>query len=190
MKHRMFVQLVAGVFAVSAAVFAGAADVAKQRAEIRKVCDEALATLYKAKPETKAAVGKSPGYGCFSSFGLSFLLGGAGGHGLVHKNATKSDTYMNMGQATAGLDVGIKDYREVLVFKNQATLDKFVNSGWEFSGTSAAAAKAGSKGGAAEGATPVDENIEIYPITKNGLQLGFSAGPRKYWKDKDLNAAK
>jgi lipid-binding SYLF domain-containing protein len=190
MKHRLFVQLVAGAFAVSAAGFAGAADVAKQRAEIRKVCDETLATLYKAKPELKAAVAKSDGYACFSSFGLTFLLGGAGGHGLVHNNASKRDTYMNMGQATAGLDVGIKDYREVLVFKNKATLERFVNSGWEFGGSAAAAAKAGKAGGAAEGSAAGTENIDIYPITKNGLQLGFSAGPRKYWKDKDLNGGK
>ena len=42
-----------------------AADAAAQKAELRKVCDEALATLYKAKPEMKARVSKAPGYGCF-----------------------------------------------------------------------------------------------------------------------------
>ena len=188
MNHRLIVQLVAGAFAVSTAGFAGAADVAKQRAEIRKVCDEALATVYKEKPEVKAAISKAEGYACFSSFGLSFLLGGAGGHGLAHDNKSNSDTYMSMAQATAGLDVGIKNYREVLVFKNKATLEKFVDSGWEFGGTAAAGAKAGKAGGTAEGSAAGTENIDIYPMTKNGLQLGLAAGPRKYWKDKDLNA--
>ena len=189
MNHRLFVHMTAGAFLLCASAYAGAADVSKQRAEVRKVCDETLATLYKAKPELKAAVGKSAGYGCFSSFGLSFIFGGAGGKGLVHNNATKSDTYMNMGQATAGLEVGIKDYREVLVFKNRATLEKFVEHGWDFSGGAAATAKAGASGGSAEAGAGT-EHIDVYPITKNGLQLGFSAGPRKYWKDKDLNAAK
>jgi lipid-binding SYLF domain-containing protein len=189
MTHRLFVQLTAGTFLLCASAYAGAADVAKQRAEVRKVCDEVLATLYKAKPDLKATVDKSAGYGCFSSFGLSFIFGGAGGKGLVHNNATKGDTYMNMGQATAGLEVGIKDYREVLVFKNRDTLQKFVDNGWEFGGGASATAKAGKSGGSAE-AVAGTENIEIYPITKTGLQLGFSAGPRKYWKDKDMNAAK
>jgi lipid-binding SYLF domain-containing protein len=190
MNQKRIVQLMAGVIVFGTGAVATAADVAEQRAEVRKMCDEALATLYKAKPELKARVAKAPGYGCFSSFGITFLIGGAGGKGLVHNNATKTDTYMNMGQATAGLEAGIKDYREVLVFKNSKTMDKFVNSGWEFAGTAGATAKADSKGGTAEGAAAGTENIEVYPMTKTGLALGASAGGRKYWKDKDLNAAK
>ena len=187
MKRRLFTQLIAVTFGLLLTTFSGAADVAKQRAEVRKACDEAFAAVYKAKPEVKAAIGKSAGYGCFSSFGISFIVGGAGGRGIVHNNATKSDTYMSMGQATAGLDVGFKDYREVLVFKSRATLEKFVNSGWEFAASAGAAAKAVDKGAAAGDTGAGSENIDVYPITKNGLQLGFSVGPRKYWKDKDLN---
>jgi len=126
-----------GMLAVAAMTLSGqalAADPAAQKAELRKMCDQALATLYKAKPEAKAAVEKSAGYGCFSSFGISFFVGGAGGRGLVHDNASKKTVYMNMGQASGGLDFGIKDYREVLVFKDAATLNKFITSGWEFGG--------------------------------------------------------
>ena len=162
------------------------ADVAAQRAELRKMCNEALATLYKAKPEVKAQVSKAPGYGCFSSFGVSFIIGGAGGRGLVHDNATKKDVYMGMGQATAGVDIGIKDYREVLVFHDKAALTKFIDSGWEFAGTAEASAAVQGKGGtAAKGeATPP---ITVYPMTRTGLSAGVAAGGRKYWKDKDLN---
>ena len=56
-------------------------DPKAKRAELRKMCDAALADLYKAKPEVKAAVAKSAGYGCFTSFGMSFFVGGAGGSG-------------------------------------------------------------------------------------------------------------
>ena len=163
-----------------------AADVAAQRAELRKMCDEALATLYKEKPEAKAQVSTAPGYGCFSSFGVAFIIGGAGGRGLVHDNATKKDTYMNMGQATAGVDIGIKDYREVLVFHDKAAMTKFIDSGWEFAGTAEASAAVGGKGATAakgEGAPP----ITVYPMTRTGLSAGVAAGGRKYWKDKDLN---
>lgn len=172
------------VLACSAPAYA--ADVAAQRAELRKMCDEALATLYKAKPETQAQISKAPGYGCFSSFGLSFMIGGAGGRGLVHDNATKKDTYMGMGQATAGVDIGIKDYREVLVFHDKATMTKFIDSGWEFAGTAEASAAVAGKGGTAakgEGTPP----ITVYPMTRTGLSAGVAIGGRKYWKDKDLN---
>ncbi len=164
-----------------------AADAAAQRAELRKMCDQALATLYKAKPEMKARVGKAAGYGCFSSFGLSFILGGAGGRGLVHDNATKKTVYMNMGQATAGLDIGIKDYREVLVFNDRKALQQFVESGWEFGGTADASAAVQGKGGAAAKGELTNQPITVYPMTRTGLSAGVAAGGRKYWRDKDLN---
>ncbi len=166
---------------------AHAADAAAQKAELKKMCNEALATLYKAKPETKVEVGKAPGYGCFSSFGVSFILGGAGGRGLVHNNGTKKDTYMNMGQATAGLDVGIKEYREVLVFRDAATMMKFVDTGWEFGGTAGASAAIEGKGGTKEVGELNNPPIQVYPMTRTGLSAGVAAGGRKYWKDKDLN---
>lgn len=179
-----------GIIAVAALALSApafAADPAAQKAELRKMCDEALATLYKSKPEAKAAVEKSAGYGCFSSFGISFFVGGAGGRGLVHDNAAKKTWYMNMGQASGGLDFGIKDYREVLVFRDKATLTKFVESGWEMGGQATAAAAAGGKGAKAEGTEVTSSPIQVYPMTKTGLAVGVAAAARKYWKDKDLN---
>jgi lipid-binding SYLF domain-containing protein len=178
------------IVAVTALVLSApafAADPAAQKAELRKMCDEALAALYKEKPAAKAEIQKSAGYGCFSSFGISFFVGGAGGRGLVYDNATKKTTYMNMGQASGGLDFGIKDYREVLVFKDKATLAKFVDKGWEFGGGAGAAAAAGGKGAKAEAAEVSSGPIQVYPMTKTGLAVGIAAGARKYWKDDDLN---
>lgn len=173
---------------VAVAPLASASDVQAKRAEVRKMCDDALAALYKAKPEVKAQIAKGAGYGCFSSFGMSFLVGGAGGSGLVHSNASNKDTYMKMGQATAGLDIGIKEYREVLIFKDAKTLQTFVDSGWEFAGTATAAARAEGKGAGAEQAqVTTSPGIDVYPMTATGLAAGVSVGPRKYWKDKDLN---
>lgn len=177
--------LAATVLSLSAPALA--ADPAAQKAELRKMCDAALETLYKAKPAVKAEVAKSAGYGCFSSFGISFFVGGAGGRGLVHDNATKKEYYMNMGQASGGLDFGIKDYREVLVFKDKATLTKFVESGWEFGGGGQATAAAGGKGAKAEKTEVTTSPIEVYPMTKTGLAIGVAANARKYWKDDDLN---
>jgi lipid-binding SYLF domain-containing protein len=173
--------------ALTAAGPANPADVQKERAQVRNMCQEALAALYRAKPEVKAELAKSAGYGCFSSFGFTLILGGAGGRGLVHDNATGKDVFMNMGQASAGAEVGIKDYREVLVFKSKATLEKFVDSGWEFGASGGGAAKIKGKGVAGEGAASSGGDIEIYPMTRTGLSVGGSAGGRKYWKSKELN---
>jgi len=164
-----------------------AAGPAEQQAELRKMCDEALATLYKAKPETRKLVETAPGYGCFSSFGLAFFVGGSGGHGLVVDNKTKKTVYMNMGAASGGLDFGAKGYREVLVFKDAATLNKFVTSGWEFGATGSAVAAVGGKGAKAQAAEIGSSAIQVFPMTKTGLEAGVSAEARKYWKDDELN---
>ena len=118
---------------------------------------------------------------------MSFILGGAGGRGLVHDNATNKVTYMNMGQASAGLDIGIKDYREVLVFHDRKALNQFVESGWEIGGTADASAAVQGKGGTAAKGELTNQPITVYPMTRTGLSAGVAAGGRKYWKDKDLN---
>jgi lipid-binding SYLF domain-containing protein len=184
MKSRTALMIAACAALVSTNALA--ADPAAKRAEIRKMCDEAIATLVKAKPEMKQRIEQAPGYGCFTSFGMSWFIGGAGGSGLVHDRAAKKDVFMSMGSATGGLDFGIKSYREVLIFKDAATLKKFVESGWEFGGGGSAAAKAGGKGVGGD-AAEISGPIEVYPITSTGLALGVSAAARKYWKDKDLN---
>jgi lipid-binding SYLF domain-containing protein len=165
-------------------------DPAVKRAELRKMCDEALAVVYKAKPEAKAAVSKAAGYGCFTSFGMSFFIGGAGGQGLVHDNKTKKDTYMNMAQASGGFDFGVKQYREVLVFKDAKTLAQFIDKGWEFGGGGTATAAAGGKGATADQTQISSSAIEVYPLAGTGLAAGVAASGRKYWKDDALNAAK
>lgn len=185
MKSRTALMIAACAAVVSTSSLA--ADPAAKRAEIRKMCDEAVATLVKAKPEMKGRIDKAPGYGCFTSFGMSFFVGGAGGSGLVHDRAAKKDIFMNMGAASGGLDFGVKSYREVLIFKDAATLKKFVDSGWEFGGGASAAAKAGGKGAGGDAAEVTSSQIEVYPLTSTGVAIGISAGGRKYWKDKDLN---
>jgi len=189
MSRNVRIPLLAALLATGLTAPAWAADKTpdEQRAEIRKACDGALATLYKAKPKLKSAVAKSAGYGCFSSFGITVLVGGAGGRGLVHDNASGKDTYMNMGQASAGIEIGIKDYREVLVFKDAKTMHDFVENGWEATAGGGASAAADSKGGTVEQGANFGDKISIYPMTKTGLSAGGSVGGRKYWKDKDLN---
>src|ERR1700752_5340663 len=77
--------------------FGGAAiaapDAAKQ-AEVRKSAQATLEKFYKAKPATKAEVQGAPGYAVFTTYGISFIVGGAGGAGLAHDNKTNADTFI------------------------------------------------------------------------------------------------
>ncbi len=162
-----------------------AADKAAQQAEIRKVTAAALEKFYKAKPELKDQVAKAPGYAVFTTYGLSFLIGGGGGKGLVHDNKAKKDTYMSMAQASAGAQVGIAESETLIIFDSEKALKQFVDKGWEYGGGGGMQAGAtGKTAGTAGGGGP---SKAYYTLTKNGLQAGVALEGTKFWKDKELN---
>ena len=160
---------------------------AKKQAEVRKATATSLEKFYKADPKLKEAVTKAPGYAVFTTYGISFLIGGAGGKGLAHDNKTKKDTFMDMAQASAGIQAGIAESETLIVFKNAKAMQEFVDKGWEAGGGGAVQAGAGGKSvGAASGENAIAD-ASYYTLTKNGLQAGVALAGTKYWKDKDLN---
>jgi len=164
-----------------------AEDKAAKRAEVHKKTEAALERFYKAKPELKEAAAKAPGYGIFTTYGFSFVIGGAGGAGIVHDNKTKHDTYMNVGGASAGLQLGASQTEVLIVFKTAAAMNNFVTKGWTAGGSATASAGAGSAtAGGGKGETEMGD-AAVYTMTKNGLEVGLAAGASKFWKDKDLN---
>jgi lipid-binding SYLF domain-containing protein len=180
--------------AMAFSLMAGAAigaetDANAKRAEIRKAAQATLARFYKANPKLKAEVDKAPGYAVFTTYGVSFLVGGAGGTGLAHDRKTGRDTFMNMAQASVGVQLGASQSETLIVFKTPAALAQFVDKGWEFGGGARAEAGAGGKsvslpGGGGEN---LIADALYYTLTKNGLEAGGAVAGTKFWKDKDLN---
>jgi lipid-binding SYLF domain-containing protein len=157
----------------------------KKQAEIQASVEQTLADFYKAKPQLKAEVAKAPGYGVFTTYGLSFVVGGSGGKGLVHDNKTKKNTYMALAQASAGLQIGASEARYLFVFKNAKAMQSFIESGWEAGAEGGAGAGAGKK--SAGGTVGDFTGGHVYSLTKNGFQAGTAAAGTKFWQDKDLN---
>lgn len=175
--------------AAAAAFFIGltpalAADAAKQ-AEVRKAADSALADFYKSDPKIKGQVEAAPGYAVFTTYGLSFLVGGAGGKGVAYDKATKKHTYMELAQASAGAQIGASETRYLFVFKSAADLQQFIDKGWDASASAAAGAGTGTK--SANVSAGAFTGGQMYTLTKAGLQAGVAAAGTKVWKDKDLN---
>jgi lipid-binding SYLF domain-containing protein len=186
MNRRMMVLTMAAALAASGIAFG--ADKAKEQAEVRKAGQNALAAVYKLQPSARGAVESAAGYAAFSNFGMKILVAGGGsGKGIAVNNKTKATTYMKMAEIQAGLGFGAKKFQVVWVFETEAALNNFVNSGWEFGGQATAAAKAGDKGSAYQGAVAVSPGVWIYQVTDKGLALELTAKGTKYYKDSDLN---
>jgi len=186
MNRRMMVLTMVAALAVPGMVWG--ADKAKEQAEVRKAGQDALAAVYKLQPSARKAVESAAGYAAFSNFGMKILVAGGGsGKGIAVNNKTKAMTYMKMAEIQAGLGFGAKKFQVVFVFENEAALNNFINSGWEFGGQATAAAKSGDKGSAYQGAVAVSPGVWIYQVTDKGLALELTAKGTKYYKDADLN---
>ena len=134
--------------------------------------NDTLSELYKLKPQTKSMISKAPGYAVFSNANVNIIFASfGGGYGVVKNNKTGKHTYMKMGEVGVGLGLGVKDFRAIFIFHDIATLNKFIESGWQFGAHADAAAVADDKGVGAVGGEAVIDNITIYQLTKTGLAL-------------------
>ncbi|HTT39814.1 MAG TPA: YSC84-related protein [Burkholderiales bacterium] len=158
-----------------------------KQSEVLQASQRSLDKFYKAEPKLQSDVTKAPGYAVFTTYGLSFIVGGAGGEGVVYDNRTKAHTFMDMAQASAGLQAGAAQTDTLIVFKTPEAMKKFVDEGWVAGG--GAVAQAGAKGESVGPGT--GENViadaNYYTLTPNGLQAGVAGAGTKFWKSKDLN---
>ncbi len=188
MARRDLITWILGLVLAFAVTAAGAADdKAAARAELRAMRKEALNQLYQADPLAKKKIRSAAGYGVFGIVGAQVLiLGGSGGQGIVRDNLSGKDTFMRAGSVSAGLGIGFKDERRILIFKHRDVLKQFMENGWVFSGEAAAVAKNEGKGSSAtDMESPL--GIEVYQLTKTGLMAHGSLRGTKYWKDGELD---
>lgn len=179
--------LVALCYLLLTSMTLAAEDKAAIQAELRKIRKDTLEELYRVEPKAKQRIRGAAGYGVFAVTGAHVLfLGGSGGYGVVRDNLTGRDSFMRMAAVSAGLGVGFKDARTVLIFTKREVLKQFVEQGWTFGGEAQAAAKIEGKGGdVAE--REVVGGIGVYQLTQTGLMAKGTVQGTKYWKDDDLN---
>jgi lipid-binding SYLF domain-containing protein len=187
MKLYNILSVAALALSVGACASTSPSDKASKQTEVRQASQKSLDKFYKAEPTLQSAVANAPGYAVFTTYGLSFIVGGAGGAGLVHNNKTNADTYMDMAQASAGLQIGAAQTDTLIIFKTPEAMQKFVDNGWDAGG--GVIAQAGAEGKSV--GPGVGENViadaKYYTLTPNGLQAGVAAAGTKYWKSTSLN---
>ena len=186
MQRRKFLVAGPALVAVGLPVHAQGDKGAKQ-SEVKDKAMQALQDFYKADPKLKDAVAKAPGFAVFTTYGLSFGLGGAGGKGVARDAATAKETYMSIAQASAGLQLGASDTRYLFIFGSPKDLTEFIDKGWDASAGASAGAGAGSKDANAKAGAGTFTGGKMYALTKTGLQVGVAVSGMKAWKDDDLN---
>jgi lipid-binding SYLF domain-containing protein len=164
-----------------------AATKAEKQGEVLAKTYTALQKFYTAKPELKAVVAKAPGYAIFTTYGISFIFGGSGGAGVVHDNKTGKNTFMKLGSASVGAQIGAAENDVLVIFKTPKAMTDFITNGWGVTGGAAATAgAAGSSVGGATGSSATDVT-QTFTRTQNGVEAGVAIAGVKAWKDDELN---
>lgn len=189
------------LFLASALALAGCSaqgdTASQQRASIQKMRTETLSKLYSLHPEARADIQHSDGYAVFASNSSKILLFGFGsGYGVVKDIRSGRDTYMKMAQGGAGVGMGIKQQRTVVVFHDKAALNNFITRGYVVGADANAAAKYDDKGiapvgasanGVAKETASLPSKVNVYEMTEKGLAAQAMINGYKYWPDDELN---
>jgi lipid-binding SYLF domain-containing protein len=92
----------------------------------------------KIDPQFETFAKKGYGYAFFPEITKGGLLvGGAHGRGVVYEKGQQVG-YADLTQMSAGFQAGLQDYSELIVFENQAAMDKFKGNEIDFSANASA----------------------------------------------------
>jgi len=150
-----------------------------QTANKTTIEERAAATLKRLEekdPGLKQLLKKAYGYAVFPSVGkASLVLGGSYGHGAVYERG-KFIGHATISQFTAGVQIGGDTFTEVLVFQNQAALERLRHGKMAFAANaSAVLVKAG-----AAAAKGFSNGVAAYAYASGGMLLEIAIGGQKF----------
>ena len=186
-RHKIVYTFLALAFIIGCAGPKGLSPSSK-RSFALQMHNDTLSELYSKRPLSKSQVQNSVGYAVFSNISTQVIFfGGGSGYGVAVDKSTAKKTYMRMAEATAGIGVGLKDFREIIIFNNSGAFRNFIVHGWDFGAEAAAGAKSGEKGGEATATDSLVFDVVVYRLTEAGVELKTNVSGKKYWLDDELN---
>ena len=171
-----------------AAVMPSSRALADSAADIDKMAQSTLESLYAQKPSAARAVREAAGYAVFSDISTKILLaGGGGGKGVAVDNRSGAKTYMLMATVSAGLGLGISKSHLVWVFETREAFENFVNTGIQLGANANLTVNPGAGGGLYDGAVEAAPGAWLYQLSDAGLAAELTVQGTKYFKDSNLN---
>ena len=122
----------------------------------------------------RAQLADSAGYIIYPGIGQYGILitGGKFGRGVVYSNTNQPIGWAYLNTASAGLQVGAQGFMMLVVFEDQATMDKFEQN--KLTGDVGATVVAANAGAA--GAASFTNGVAVYQGGQTGLMAGASLG--------------
>jgi lipid-binding SYLF domain-containing protein len=137
---------------------------------------QAVAEFRKADPSLKRFFDSAHAYAVFPTVGKGgFGIGGAYGSGLVYRGGRVIGE-TSLTQLTIGFQLGGQAYREIIFFRNRATLEAFKRGNFEFSAQ--ASAVAATFGASAD--ADFENGVAVFTLAKGGLMYEASIGGQKF----------
>jgi lipid-binding SYLF domain-containing protein len=137
---------------------------------------EAIAAFKATDPELNIFFDKAHGYAVFPSVGKAGMgIGGAYGKGVVYAKGEEIGS-TTLKQISMGFEFGGENYREIIFFQDEKTLDDFKQGNYELGAQASAVAI---KKGASKNAD-FDKGVAVFTQTRGGLMFDASVGGQKF----------
>lgn len=137
---------------------------------------QAIADFKKADPSLKRFFSSSYAYAVFPTVGKGgFGIGGAYGEGIVFRGGNAIGE-TSLTQLTIGFQLGGQAYREIIFFRDKATLRAFQQGSFELSAQ--ASAVAATFGASAD--ADFENGVAVFTLVKGGLMYEASVGGQKF----------
>ena len=136
----------------------------------------AIMEFKKADPSLKRFFNSAHGYAVFPTVGKGGIgIGGAYGSGVVFaKGKVIGET--SLAQLTIGFQLGGQAYREIIFFRDKATLEDFKNGNFELGAQASAVAV--TLGASAD--ADFENGVAVFTMAKGGLMYEASIGGQKF----------
>ena len=153
-----------------------APGMADERSRLTEETQEARAALIKHDPTLKEEIARAAGYALFPGVGKGGIgIGGARGTGQVIAKG-KPIAKTTLTQVTVGLQLGGQKYVELILFENEAALNRFLAGSFTMAAQASAVAAAS---GAAANAKYAG-GVKVITMAVGGLMYEASVGGQKF----------
>jgi len=162
---------------LSAAGCSTVPDKEKDREKLDVNVDHALQVFKAEDPTLQGVLDHAAGYAVFPSVGKGgFIAGGAYGQGHLFDRNGRFLGYSDVKQGTVGAQAGGQTFHELIVFKDQAALDKFKSGEYALAANySAVVIKAN-----AADSVNFNNGVAVFVKPEGGAMIEASIGGQKF----------